>query len=169
MSDVAIVGGGAIGGILAYAASVAGHEVTVCVRNGVDHTGDPGAVPALAYISAKRVAPGRVVHRAGDLLVLPAGAVGSGFAPLLDGSPVRVSLSDDFLTDAWRKLLTNVAANPVTALTLRPIGVAERARHALTGPRSARGSRPCRDGGWCPAVGSGGGGHAGVLRAFRAR
>jgi 2-dehydropantoate 2-reductase len=181
MSEVAIVGGGAIGGILAYAASVAGHEVTVCVRtpfsrlvvddheipariadspsdvgsadwvivatkaydgasewlsalvgpdtevvvvrNGVDHAGDSGAAPAIAYISAKRVAPGRVVHRAGDLLVLPSGAVGSGLASLLDGSPVRVSLSDDFLTDAWRKLLTNVAANPITALTVRPVGV----------------------------------------------
>jgi 2-dehydropantoate 2-reductase len=55
--------------------------------------------------------------------VLPAGPVGSCFASLLDGSPVRVSLSDDFLTGAWRKLLTNVAANPITALTVRPVGV----------------------------------------------
>lgn len=179
MSRIAVVGGGAIGGILAQAACVAGHEVTVCVRtpfsrlvvgdddvparivaspsaagpvdwvivatkaydgaaswlaafgdvpvvvvrNGVDHAVEPGAVPALAYIAAKRVAPGRVVHRAGDLLVLPSGAVGSGFASLFAGSQVRVSLSDDFLTDAWRKLLTNVAANPITALTARPLGV----------------------------------------------
>jgi 2-dehydropantoate 2-reductase len=29
----------------------------------------------------------------------------------------------DFLTTSWRKLLANVAANPITALTMRRIGV----------------------------------------------
>ena len=178
MSAIAVIGGGAIGGVLAHAACVAGHEVTVCVRtpfsrlvvgdqevparivtapadagpadwvivatkaydgasewlpgrdadvvvvrNGVEHARDLGTVPALAYIAARRVAPGQVIHTAGDLVVVPSGTTGIRFAALFDGSQVRVSLSDDFLTDAWRKLLTNVAANPVTALTVRPMEV----------------------------------------------
>jgi 2-dehydropantoate 2-reductase len=37
--------------------------------------------------------------------------------------PVDVELSPDFFTEAWRKLLTNVAASPVTALTGRTLDV----------------------------------------------
>lgn len=194
-ATVAVIGGGAIGGILAEAAGTAGHDVTVCVRtsrprlsverdgrarpvsaritadpdtapepadwvllttkayqipgtarwlarccgprtvtvvvqNGVDHADRmapfalPGPVlPALAYISARRDAPDRVVHAFGERLVVPLGQTGARFAALLAGSPVTVEQSDDFYTAAWRKLLVNVAANPVTALTGRPLGV----------------------------------------------
>jgi 2-dehydropantoate 2-reductase len=188
MSKIAVIGGGAIGGVLAYAACEAGHEVTLCVRtpvprlvvsiggsdhevparviavpsgadradwvviatkahhsdgiapwlerladpgtvvvvvrNGVDHlNGASDVVPALAYIAARRQAPGHVVHTMGDVLVVPAGPASAGFVRALNGSPVRVSQSEDFLTDAWRKLLTNVAANAITALTGRTIEV----------------------------------------------
>ena len=44
---------------------------------------------------------------------------GRSFAGLLDGTPLRVLLSDDFTTVAWRKLLLNAAANPITALTMQ--------------------------------------------------
>jgi 2-dehydropantoate 2-reductase len=196
MSDrVAVIGAGAIGGVLAQAACQAGHDVTLCVRtpipslsvtrdgdvrqvpvriisepgslsypadwvllttkgyqtagaapwlrklagpatvvvaaqNGVDHTErlaplrPPGPVlPALAYIAARREAPGRVVHVSGSRVVVPHGAAGTAFAALLADGPVDVELSPDFLTAAWRKLLTNLAANPVTALTGRTLGV----------------------------------------------
>jgi 2-dehydropantoate 2-reductase len=195
-SKVAVIGGGAIGGVLAEAACAAGHDVTVCMRapvpaltverdgrardvparitadpaagpagpadwvllttkayqipgaapwldrfcgprtvvvvvqNGVDHAdrlapfGLSGPVlPALAYISARRDAPDRVVHMFGDRVVVPHGTAGAEFAALLAGGPVTVELSDDFRTAAWRKLLVNVAANPVTALTGRPLDV----------------------------------------------
>lgn len=194
-SKVAIIGAGAIGGVLAQAAYQAGHDVVLCVRtpvpslsvahdgavrqvpvrvvsdpatvagpagwvvlttkahqtagaipwlrrlagpdttvvavqNGVDHAerlapaGLPGAVlPALAYIAARREGPGRVVHVTGRRVVVPDDAAGTAFAKLLAGGPVDVELSADFLTSAWRKLLTNVAANPVTALTGRTLGV----------------------------------------------
>jgi 2-dehydropantoate 2-reductase len=36
---------------------------------------------------------------------------------------VEVTPTPDFLTASWRKLLGNVAANPLTALTMRRIGV----------------------------------------------
>jgi 2-dehydropantoate 2-reductase len=37
----------------------------------------------------------------------------------LDGTPLRVLLSSDFPTLAWRKLLINAVAYPITALTLQ--------------------------------------------------
>jgi 2-dehydropantoate 2-reductase len=192
---VAVIGAGAIGGVLAQAACQAGHDVTLCVRtpipslsvtrggdamqvpvrvaadpgslagpaswvllttkgyqtagaepwlrrlagpdtvvvavqNGIDHTArlaplrPPGPVlPALAYISARRLEPGRVVHVSGRRVVVPRGEPGSAFAALLADGPVDVELSPDFLTAAWRKLLTNAAANPVTALTGRSLDV----------------------------------------------
>jgi 2-dehydropantoate 2-reductase len=194
-STVAIIGAGAIGGVLADAASRAGHDVVLCVRtpvsslsvrrdgderqvpvtvvadpdaltgpvdwvlvttkghqtagafpwlqrlarpdtpvvavqNGVDHTRRlapadlPGPVlPALAWIWARRDEPGRVAHVGGDRLVVPDVPVGRSLAALLARGPIDVELSADFVTDAWRKLLTNVAASPVTALTGRTMEV----------------------------------------------
>jgi 2-dehydropantoate 2-reductase len=195
VSRVAVVGGGAIGGVLAQAAVLAGHDVTLCVRsparslsvthdgqteqvmvrittdpdsvaaptrwvllatkghqtagaapwlhrlagpdtvvvvvqNGVEHAERlaplrlPGTiVPALTYIAARRDGPGRIVRVAGDRVVVPDGAAGNAFAALLAGAPLTVDPAADFRTAAWRKLLTNVAANPVTALTGRPMEV----------------------------------------------
>jgi 2-dehydropantoate 2-reductase len=210
VSRVAVVGAGAIGGVLAQAAAQAGHDVTLCVRtpagslsvtrdgctaqvpvrittdpgqltgpvrwvllatkghqtasagpwlrrlagpdtvvvvvqNGVEHAERVGSLhlpvtflPALTYIAARRDGPGQVVHVAGDRVVVPAGPAGSAFAALLAAAPVTVDLTADFRTAAWRKLLTNVAANPVTALTGRPMevfsapGVASLVRGLLT-------------------------------------
>ncbi len=44
---------------------------------------------------------------------------GQSFAKLVDGTAMRVLLSPDFNTLAWRKLLINGVANPITALTLQ--------------------------------------------------
>lgn len=196
MTDrVAVIGAGAIGGVLAQAACEAGHDVMLCVRtpipslsitsggettqvpvlvtadpgslagpadwvllttkgyqtagaapwlrrlagpgtvvvavqNGVDHTERlaplrlPGPIlPALAYIAARREAPGRVVHVSGSRVVVPSGEAGTAFAAVLSHGRVNVEVSADFLTASWRKLLTNVAASPVTALTGRTMDV----------------------------------------------
>ena len=45
-------------------------------------------------------------------------ADGRAFEALLDGTGMRVLRSEDFVTLAWRKLLINAVANPITALTL---------------------------------------------------
>jgi 2-dehydropantoate 2-reductase len=41
-----------------------------------------------------------------------------GFTELFAGTTLDVELERDFLTAAWRKLLSNLAGNPITALTM---------------------------------------------------
>ncbi len=104
--------------------------VIVVLQNGVDHTervhplaAGATVVPALVYVAAERVAPGRVVHRRGRRIVMPAGPAAREFAALMATSWLQITEDDDFLTAAWRKLLSNVAANPITALTGCRLGV----------------------------------------------
>ena len=105
------------------------HEGTtvVVLQNGVDHAERiaplaPAStiLPALAYIAAERVGPGHVRHRNNLLLVV---AAGTNVADLFAGTPVEILVDPDFRTAAWRKLLMNIAANPITALTGRPMEV----------------------------------------------
>ena len=44
-------------------------------------------------------------------------------ARCFEGSALAVEIEPEFLNAAWRKLLANVVANPVTALTLRRMDV----------------------------------------------
>jgi 2-dehydropantoate 2-reductase len=108
-------------------------------------------MPALVYVAAESLGPGHVLHRMGARITvpgtagLPAVAARSGFdelrppvtsrasatsadpaerfAALLDGSWLHVERVADFSTAAWRKLLTNVGANPVTSLTMKRMSV----------------------------------------------
>jgi 2-dehydropantoate 2-reductase len=106
--------------------AAAGPEtVVVAVQNGVEHRENVGPyvdgaafLPALIYAAVERVERGRLVHRTGDHLVLPAEPAAERLAALFEGSALHVELERDFRTAAWRKLLTNVAANPITALTM---------------------------------------------------
>jgi 2-dehydropantoate 2-reductase len=105
--------------------------VVVVLQNGVDHVervapiADGATVlPALVYVAVERVARGRVVvHRRGRRVVLPAGLPARALTELLKGSWLDLVEEPDFRTAAWRKMLSNVAANPVTALTGRRMGV----------------------------------------------
>jgi 2-dehydropantoate 2-reductase len=196
MADVAVIGAGAIGGLLAAELHAAGHRVTLCARtplerlvverdgdgrdvpvgagdgaialatdpaqvgrhefalvalkgqdsaaaapwlaalvgpgslvavvqNGIEHrervgplAGAAPVLPVLAYAAVERVGTGRLVHRTGDRLVVPDQAAASErIAGLLVGSALHVETAADFRTAAWRKLLSNLAANPLTALT----------------------------------------------------
>ncbi|WP_433444912.1 ketopantoate reductase family protein [Nonomuraea sp. CA-141351] len=95
----------------------------VVVQNGIAHVREGrGFVPALAYIAVERLSPGHIVHRTGNRLVVAAGDAAQALDALFAGT-VEVHAEEDFQTAAWRKLLTNVAANPVTALTLRRMDV----------------------------------------------
>jgi 2-dehydropantoate 2-reductase len=105
------------------------------LQNGIGHVervapfvGGATVVPAIVYYNGERLAPDRVRLRQGadpDIAV-PNDAGGRAFAKLLAGTPLRVALNDDFATLAWRKLLINAVANPITTLTLQRQAVLRR-------------------------------------------
>jgi len=98
------------------------------LQNGIDHAarvapfiGEAAAVPIMVYFNGERLAENRMRLRHGGNADLEAAgdANGRAFAELLAGTPLSVRLTADFKTQAWRKLLINAVANPVTCLTLR--------------------------------------------------
>jgi 2-dehydropantoate 2-reductase len=98
----------------------------VVLQNGIDHevrvkpfVNGAAIVPAIVQIGGERVAPGHIVHQGGNRLIVPRGQDGGALAALFADSGIEVHETDDFLTTAWRKLLANVTANPITALTHR--------------------------------------------------
>jgi len=105
------------------------------MQNGIDHLARAapfaqGAtiVPVLVYYNGERLAPDRVkLRRAGNFDAIVAdNDAGRAFAALFQGTPLRIVLSEDFVTVAWRKLLINAVANPITALTLQRQAVLRR-------------------------------------------
>jgi 2-dehydropantoate 2-reductase len=103
------------------------------VQNGVNHEQRlrglvplEQVVPALAYIGAEQQQPGWVIYRGGNLLVLPSTPTAAGIAEAFTASPLLARLEPDFKTAAWKKLLGNLVANPLTALAMGRIGVLHR-------------------------------------------
>ena len=112
----------------------------IAAQNGVDHRDRIGpltaaaVVPTLVYPNAERTGPGEVrVRRTGRGLVVPGDEAGRTSAALFDGGGLDVEPVDDFRTASWEKLLTNVIANPITALTGRPLEVLSEASVATLG------------------------------------
>jgi 2-dehydropantoate 2-reductase len=106
------------------------HTTIIIAQNGVDHAArvapfapQAAVLPALVYVAAERVAPGEIVHHLGSQLTVPAGAKADALNQLAQGSTLKIKPEPDFPTAAWRKLLGNLSANPITALTLQRIGV----------------------------------------------
>ncbi|UHC15888.1 2-dehydropantoate 2-reductase [Methylobacterium currus] len=103
----------------------------VVVQNGVGQAerarphlpADVTVLPAIIYCSVERTAPGRITHHGSTKMSVPAGPDGTAFAELFAGTPFEVAQEADFVTVAWRKLLSNAVANPITALTLRRVAV----------------------------------------------
>ena len=98
------------------------------LQNGIEHAqrvapfiGGAIAVPVMVYFNGERLADDRVRLRHGGYADLEVAddADGRAFAQLLEGTPLSVNLTADFKTQAWRKLLINAVANPMTTLTLR--------------------------------------------------
>jgi 2-dehydropantoate 2-reductase len=105
------------------------------LQNGIDHVARVGpltngatVLPVIVYYNGERLAPDRVrMRQAGKYdLVVADDASGRAFAKLLDGTGLRILISDDFTTLLWRKLLINAIANPITALTLQRQAVLRR-------------------------------------------
>jgi len=102
------------------------HTRVAVLQNGIDHAarvapfiGEATAVPVIVYYNGERLAPDHVRFRPVSQhdLVVPDDYGGQALKALLDGTPLRVLAVADFATRAWRKLLLNAAANPITALT----------------------------------------------------
>jgi 2-dehydropantoate 2-reductase len=105
------------------------------LQNGVDHeervapyAQGATVVPALVYYNGERLAPGHVRFRpvSAHALVVRDDVAGRAFAELMQGTPLSVQPSGDFITLKWRKLLLNSVVNPITALTLQRFAVFRR-------------------------------------------
>jgi 2-dehydropantoate 2-reductase len=106
------------------------------LQNGIDHVtrvsplaNGATVIPVIVYYNGERLAPDHVRLRQGanSDFVVANDAAGRAFAQLFADTPLRVQLGDDFVTLAWRKLLINAIASPITALTLRRQEVLRRA------------------------------------------
>ena len=110
----------------------------IVAQNGVDHRAriEPmtaaAFVPTVVWMNSKRIGPGEVVVTPARGLTVPDDAAGRAAAALFAQAGVPVETAADFPTAAWDKLLLNVIANPLTALTGRPLEVlSDRAVAAL--------------------------------------
>jgi 2-dehydropantoate 2-reductase len=104
------------------------HTRIATLQNGIGHAerlasflGQATVIPTIVYYNGERLAPDRVHYRrAGEYdFAVSDDAGGRAFAALLDGTSMPILCSGDFKTLAWRKLLLNAAANPISALTLQ--------------------------------------------------
>ncbi len=106
-----------------------GPETRIAVlQNGIEHQRRveplaPGfpIVPALVNFSGERTDVGSVrIRRVSDHdLIVPDDQHGHAFCELLEGAQLRALATPEFEKLAWRKLLLNAVANPVSALTLQ--------------------------------------------------
>jgi 2-dehydropantoate 2-reductase len=116
--------------VAGWLAALPGSGVVLAAQNGVDHRARiapltaAAVAPVLVYPNAERIGPGEVrVRPTGRGLVVPDDEAGRAAAALFAGSRLEVAAAADFATAAWEKLLYNVIANPLTALTGRPLEI----------------------------------------------
>lgn len=119
------------------------HTIVLVLQNGVEqveqvqpHCPLSPVIPGIVWYSAETQPDGWVRLRTEAALVLPSGPSAETVAELLRGAGCRVDCDPDFITAAWRKLLTNALAG-LMALSGRRSGmfrrddVAELSRHYL--------------------------------------
>lgn len=108
------------------------HTVVVVLQNGVEqvdqvrpHCPSSPVVPGIVWYGAETQPQGWVRLRTEARLVLPSGPSAESVAELLRGAGCQVDCDPDFLTAAWRKLLTNALAG-FMALSRRRSGMFRR-------------------------------------------
>ena len=108
------------------------HTVVVVLQNGVEqveqvqpHCPSSPVVPGIVWYGAETQPGGWVRLRTGARLVLPSGPSAEEVAELLRGAGCQVDCDPDFISAAWRKLLTNALAG-FMALSRRRSGMFRR-------------------------------------------
>lgn len=108
------------------------HTIVVVLQNGVEqveqvqpHCPSSPVVPGIVWYGAETQPQGWVRLRTEARLVLPSGPSAEEVAELLRGAGCQVDCDPDFLTAAWRKLLTNALAG-LMALSRRRSGMFRR-------------------------------------------
>ena len=99
------------------------------LQNGVEHVENFSAfarremiLPVIVDCPAERQADGSVIQRGVARMQVANDPLGARFAELFRGSKADITLEDDFLSAAWKKLCLN-AAGAVSALLMKPAGV----------------------------------------------
>ncbi len=120
-----------------WLAGLCGSGTRIAVlQNGIEHARRvapfaPGAtvVPTIVYYNGERLGVDHFrLRRVTDHdLAVADDADGRAFGEVLAGTSLDLLLSAAFETLAWRKLLINAVANPITALTLQRQSVLRRA------------------------------------------
>jgi 2-dehydropantoate 2-reductase len=108
------------------------HTIVLVLQNGVEqveqvepHCPSSQVIPGIVWYSAETQPQGWVRLRTEAALVLPSGPTATAVAELLRGAGCRVETDPDFITAAWRKLLTNALAG-FMALSRRRSGMFRR-------------------------------------------
>lgn len=98
--------------------------VVAVLQNGVEHRErvEPLAqgaevLPTVVRYGGEAIEPGHVRHHTYGYLYVPDTEVGHRLAALFEGSDAGVTPTPDFELEAWSKLVTNVAANAIPAIT----------------------------------------------------
>ena len=93
------------------------HTIVAVLQNGVEQVGQvqplcpsSAVIPGIVWYGAETQPAGWVRLRTEAALVLPTGPAAETVAELLRAAGCRVDCDSDFITAAWRKLLTNALA-----------------------------------------------------------
>jgi 2-dehydropantoate 2-reductase len=110
-----------------FSALVGARTRIAVLQNGVEHRERFAAylsaeqqanlLPVMIDCPTEKLPDGTVLQRAWARMIVSSGALGTEFASLFAGSNAQVTLSDDWTTEAWKKLCIN-AAGALSALTL---------------------------------------------------
>jgi 2-dehydropantoate 2-reductase len=108
------------------------HTIVTVLQNGVEqveqvkpHCPSSPVIPGIVWYAAETQPQGWVRLRTEAALVLPSEPAATTVAELLRGAGCRVDTDPDFITAAWRKLLTNALAG-FLALSRRRSGMFRR-------------------------------------------
>jgi 2-dehydropantoate 2-reductase len=102
----------------------------VVMQNGVEHeervrphVGDTPVLPCIVRCGAEAIAPGHIVHHGFASFEVPAGPLADSLAAVFAGTGLELLPVPDFVTVAWKKLISNVTCSPLTALTRRRLEI----------------------------------------------